>query len=76
MSVGLQTGEVLLEADDFFGHAVIMAARADGNEILVSSLVGELTRSAGTFEFGAPRTAALKGIPGHHELFPLMWQGG
>lgn len=75
--IGVHTGEVLRKADDFFGHAVIMAARvaaeAHGNEILVSSLVRELTRSVGTFEFGEPRTAELKGIPGHHELFPLVW---
>jgi adenylate cyclase len=75
--IGLHTGEVLREADDFFGHAVIMAARvaaeARGNEILVSSLVRELTRSLGTFEFGEPRTAELKGLPGQHQLFPLVW---
>jgi adenylate cyclase len=77
--IGLHTGEVLRQADDFFGHAVIMAARvaaeAHGNEILVSSLVRELTGSVGTFEFGEPRTASLKGIPGEHELFPLLWRG-
>ena len=75
--IGLHTGEVLRKADDFFGHAVNMAARvaaqAHGSEILVSSLVWELTRYIGTFEFGEPRTADLKGIPGHHELFPLEW---
>jgi class 3 adenylate cyclase/ketosteroid isomerase-like protein len=75
--IGVHTGEVLREADDFFGYAVIMAARvaaeAHGNEILVSSLVRELTRSVGTFEFAEPRTAELKGIPGQHQLFPLVW---
>lgn len=75
--IGLHTGEVLRHADDFFGHAVIMAARvaaaAHGNEILASSLVMELTRSLGTFEFGEARTAELKGIPGAHQLFPLVW---
>lgn len=77
--IGLHTGEVLRKADDFFGHAVIMAARvaarARGNEILVSSLVRDLTHTVGTFEFGEPRTAELKGIPGPHQLFPLVWQG-
>ena len=77
--IGLHTGEVLRKADDFFGHAVIMAARvaaqAHGREILVSSLVRELTNNVGTFEFGEPRTAELKGLPGRHQLFPLVWQG-
>ena len=46
--IGLHTGEVVRDAEDFFGHAVIIAARvagrgAVGNEILVSSLVNELT---------------------------------
>lgn len=76
--IGLHTGEVLRGADDFFGHAVIIAARvaaaADGNEILVSSLVNELTRGIGTFEFGEPRTVELKGIPGDRQVFPLIWQ--
>lgn len=77
--IGLHTGEVLRKADDFFGRAVIMAARvaaaAHGREILVSSLVAELTRSLGTFEFGEPRHVELKGIPGAHQVFPLLWSG-
>jgi adenylate cyclase len=76
--IGLHTGEVLRDADDFFGHAVIIAARvaaaAKGNEILVSSLVNELTRGIGTFEFGEPRSVQLKGIPGERQVFPLIWQ--
>jgi class 3 adenylate cyclase len=75
--IGMHTGEVLTEADDFFGHAVIMAARvaaaADGNEILVSSLVKELTHSVGTCQFGEPRTTELKGLPGQHQLFPVVF---
>jgi class 3 adenylate cyclase len=74
--IGLHTGEVLREADDFFGHAVITAARvaaaANGNEILVSSLVHELTRSLGAFQFGEPRSVQLKGL-GDHQLFPVIW---
>jgi hypothetical protein len=70
-------GEVLRKADDFFGHAGIMAAqvaaKAHGNGILVSSLEAPSTRSAGTFEFGEPRTAELKRIPSEHQLFPLVW---
>ena len=75
--IGLHTGEALRQSDDFFGHAVITAARvtaaANGNEILVSSLVHELTRSVGSFQFAEPRVAKLKGLPGEHRLFPLIW---
>ncbi|KKK82898.1 hypothetical protein LCGC14_2798790, partial [marine sediment metagenome] len=45
--IGLHTGEAIKEADDFFGKNVILAARiagqAQGGEILVSSLLKELT---------------------------------
>jgi len=78
LRIGLHTGEVLREADDFYGRAVIMAARvaaqAHGNEILASSVVVELTQSLGFFEFGEPRSADLKGLPGTHQLFPVLWR--
>lgn len=77
LRIGLHTGEVLSKADDFFGRAVIIAARiaaaARGDEILASSLIVDLTESVGTFQFGEPRVAQLKGIPGEHRLFPLIW---
>jgi adenylate cyclase len=76
--IGVHTGEALRDADDFFGHTVIIAARvaaaAQGNEILVSSLVNELTCNVGTFEFGEPRSVTLQGIPGDRQVFPLVWQ--
>ena len=77
MRIGLHTGEVLRHADDFFGHAVNIAARvaavAHGNGTPVSSLVHELTRSLGTFHFGEPRSVQLRGLPGEHRLYPLVW---
>ena len=77
LRIGLHTGEVLRRSDDFFGRAVIMASRiastAHGDEILASSLVVELTRGSDAFKFGEPRAAELKGIPGEHLLFPLLW---
>jgi class 3 adenylate cyclase len=49
--MGLHTGEVLKDADDFFGKHVILASRiagkAHGGEILVSSILKELTESGG-----------------------------
>jgi class 3 adenylate cyclase len=49
--IGLHAGEAIKEADDFFGKNVILASRiaaqAQGGEILVSSLVRELTHSSG-----------------------------
>jgi class 3 adenylate cyclase len=78
--IGLHTGEPIKEADDFYGKAVIQAARiaadARGSEILVSSLVRDLTESSGEFEFGTPRDVVLKGLSGTHQVSPVLWQNG
>jgi class 3 adenylate cyclase len=78
--IGLHTGEPIREADDFYGKAVIQAARiaaeARGSEILVSSLVRDLTESTGEFAFATPREAELKGLTGTHTVSPVLWQDG
>ncbi len=75
--IGLHTGEVLRDAEHFFGKTVILAARiasrAAGGEILVSSLLKELLESAGDLRFGAPREAVLKGISETQRLHPVEW---
>jgi class 3 adenylate cyclase len=75
--IGLHTGEVLREGDDFFGRHVIMAARisaaARGGEILVSSLLKDLTQSIGDIQFGELKEVALKGITGMHQLYQVLW---
>jgi len=76
--IGLHTGEAIKEADDFYGKAVILAARiagqAQGGEILVSSLLKELTASASDIAFGEGREVELKGLSGRHRVFPVGWQ--
>jgi class 3 adenylate cyclase len=76
--IGLHTGEPVREADDFYGKAVILAARiaaeARGSEILVSSLVRELTQSAGEFSFEDPTDVELKGLSGMYRLSAVRWQ--
>ena len=56
MRIGLHTGEFVQEMEDFFGRNVILASRiadqARGGQILVSSLLKELTESAGDICFG------------------------
>jgi eukaryotic-like serine/threonine-protein kinase len=78
--IGLHTGEPIREADDFYGKAVIQAARiaaeARGSEILVSSLVRDLTESSGEFAFATPREVELKGLSGTHKVSPVLWQDG
>ena len=75
--MGLHTGEAIKDADDFFGRNVIYAARiadqAQGGEILVSSLVKELTESGGEFQFENGREVALKGLSGTGKVYSVGW---
>ena len=41
-------------------------------EVLASDLVYALARGLGTFTFGAPRTAQLKGLDGSFDLHPVL----
>ena len=58
-------------------EAVILAARiaaqAQGGEILISSVIRELTQSAGDLRFGTPRDADLKGIVERQRLYDVPW---
>jgi len=76
--IGLHAGEVIKEADDFFGKNVILASRiaaqAQSGEILVSALVKELTHSSGDVVFHAAREMALKGLSGTYTLHTVAWE--
>ena len=73
---GLHSGEAIKQDDDFYGRTVVIAARisalALGGEVLASDLVYALARGLGTFTFGAPRTAQLKGLDGSFDLHPVL----
>ena len=75
--IGLHTGEVIHESNDFFGKNVVLAARianqARGGEILVSALVKELTESAAGVHFGGGRTVRLKGLAGPRTVYDVSW---
>jgi class 3 adenylate cyclase len=75
--IGLHTGEAIGMEGDFYGRHVNFAARvgaaADGGEILVSSLLKELTASSREFEYGPGRTLELKGLTGSHDVYPVVW---
>lgn len=76
--IGLHTGEAIKEADDFYGKNVILASRiasqAQGSQILVSSLLKELTESAGEFQFGEGRNLELKGLAAPARVYHVVWQ--
>jgi class 3 adenylate cyclase len=76
--MGLHTGEAIREDEDLFGRTVIVAARiaaaASGGEILVSSLLRQLSDGSGEFAFAPPREEVLKGLPGVHDVYPVDWR--
>jgi class 3 adenylate cyclase len=65
LRAGIHSGDVVRDVDDFYGHAVTVAARvaalAQGGEILVTGVVRELVRG-GPFRFDHLRMEPLKGI--------------
>jgi class 3 adenylate cyclase len=75
--IGINLGEVISEEEDFFGTAVIIAARiaarATGGEILVSEVVQQVAEPSGEFRLSARGSARLKGLPRHHRLFAVEW---
>ena len=56
----------------FSTAAAVIGSAALGGEILASDLVYALARGLGTFTFGPPRPAALKGLEGSFDLYPVV----
>lgn len=76
--MGLHTGEAIKEDGDFYGKSVILAARiadqAQGEEILVSSLLKELAESGGDIRFGEEREVELEGLSGTSRVYQVYWE--
>jgi len=73
--IGLHTGEAIRQESDFYGKNVVVAARiadqARGGEIVASSLVKQLTESAGDVGFVDEREVALPGLAGTHRVYTV-----
>jgi class 3 adenylate cyclase/tetratricopeptide (TPR) repeat protein len=73
--IGINTGEVVRENDDLFGEAVNAAARiaalADGDEVLVASVVKDLAGTVRDVTFVDRGLHALKGFPEEWRLFEV-----
>jgi class 3 adenylate cyclase len=76
LRIGLHTGEAIKDEADFYGKNVVLAARitdqARGGEILASSVVKQLTESAGDVRFDNGREIGLDGIAGTHTLYTVV----
>ncbi len=75
--IGVHTGEVVEEDDDFLGHTVIVASRladaAGPGEILVSALSAQLVERTGEFRFVNHREEILKGLTLPQGVATLVW---
>jgi class 3 adenylate cyclase len=76
LRIGLHTGEAIREEADFYGKNVVLAARiadqARGGEILASSVVKQLTESAGDVRFESERELELEGLAGTHIVYRVV----
>jgi class 3 adenylate cyclase len=74
--VGVHAGDAVRERNDFYGHAVIVAARvatkALGGEVLATELIRGLVAGAGRFRFGPSREVELKGIAEPFVVHPVV----
>jgi class 3 adenylate cyclase len=74
--IGLNTGESIEEAGDYFGTAVTLAARvadrAQGGQILVSEVVCTIGGSLAGVEFRDAGRKQLKGI-GRRRVYEVVW---
>jgi class 3 adenylate cyclase len=75
LRIGLHTGEAIREEADFYGKNIALAARitdqARGGEILASSVVKELTESAGDLRFENERELELDGLAGKYTVYKV-----
>jgi class 3 adenylate cyclase len=78
--IGLHSGYVIADANDFFGRNVVLAARiadrARGGEILVSSSVKDYTETDPRVQFEDRGEHHLKGLVGEHSIYAVRWQDG
>ena len=76
LRIGLHTGEAIREEADFYGKNIVFAARiadeARGGEILASSVVKQLTESAGDLRFENERELELDGLAGTHRVYEVV----
>jgi len=77
---GLHSGYVIVNADEFFGRNVVLAARiadrARGGEILVSEALREYTETDPTFAFEPRGEFHFKGMLGEYDVYAVKWTEG
>ena len=78
--MGINVGETIKEEEDFFGTAVVLAARvmgqASGAQILVSDLFRKLAGSASGFQYVDYGWKQLKGFAEEEHIYEVDWRTG
>jgi class 3 adenylate cyclase len=76
--VGLHSGFVMGNPEQFMGRNVVLAARiagqAKGGEILVSSTAKDYTSSDPSFRFEEHGEYHFKGLLGEHVVYSVLWR--
>jgi class 3 adenylate cyclase len=77
---GVHSGFVIVNASDYMGRNVVLAARiadrAAGGEILVSSALKEYTETDHSFRFQLRGEYHFKGVLGEHVVYSVDWSNG
>ena len=76
--IGINVGETIKENDDFFGSAVIIAARltaqASGGQILVSEIFRKLAGITSRIQYKDRGWKKLKGFAEEEHLYEIDWR--
>ena len=78
--IGSNLGEVIKEDEDYFGSAVVMAARimddSTGGQILVSDLLRQVAAgpSNSEHEYSDFGLRSLKGFDEEEHIFEVLWE--
>ena len=76
--IGLNCGQVIREEEDFFGSAVVIAARigdlAKGEQILVSEMVRGLAGVWQRIRYVHHGRRHLKGLEGSYDIWAVSWR--
>lgn len=74
--IGVHTGDVVQEKNDYIGSVVNKAARiasaAQAREILVSDATRAMVGGSLGFKFSDPKTVKLRGLEGPHTIYQLL----
>ena len=78
LRIGLHSGFVIANPEQLLGRNVVLAARiaalAQANEILVSSMLRQYTETDPSFRFEPRGEHHFKGLLGEHSVYAVRWR--